>query len=246
MPDVDPTGPLSVAIEALRALISNVPDFQTWTGTVDAATAAGHIFTGEVGWPLTSISVASNVVTLTTRETHTIQVGQVVTVEGASIGEQSGVNLEGPLTVTAVGTNTFSFARVLPDLSETFPDGAFALPCARPIAVIGDTDSDNVRSDNIGTGSVPIYAGSLEILVEADVSSPYANDARNALYEARNAFGNFVEGLMETQGSGDLMVLNKVEPVSGPEFTSEPAQDDNTIRFERWRAVIRVHWGLDG
>jgi hypothetical protein len=41
------------------------------------------------------------------------------------------------------------------------------------------------------------------------------------------------------------MVLNDLNPLDGPTFTARDEQDDNTKRFERWRATMKVTWGLE-
>lgn len=245
MADVAPAGPVSVAVDGLRTLIANIPFFQTWTGAPDAATALNSIFVGEVGYPIVSIMIAGGVATVTTRDVHQIAAGATVTLQGASIGAESTVSLDGTPTVVSVTADSFTFATLLPDQTTLLPDQAFVFAGTRPIAVVSEGE-DSVHSDSIGTGGASVYAGAVEILLEADVSAQYQNDSRNALFEARNAFGQFIQGLAATQGTLDLMCTNRIEPISGPEFTSRTEQDDNTVRFERWRALIRVTWGLDG
>lgn len=244
-PDLAVAGPLSVALDGLRTLISNVPAFQTWTGTADAAHALLRVFTGEVGYPIASIQVAAGVITITTREPHMINAADVISIEGAASGAQGDLGIDGAKTVVSVTSTVLTMATALADLATVYPDQAFIVPCPRPLAVVCES-ADGVHSSSIGGGGASIYSGTVEILLEADVSTAYQSDSKNALYEARNAFGNFVQGLAVTQGTGDLMWLNKIEPVSGPEFTAKPEQDDNTKRFERWRALVRVTWGLDG
>lgn len=243
---VTPTGPLAVAVDALRTLISNVPYFQTWTGAANAAAALNSIFTGEVGFPILSVSIANGVCTVQTTEQHTIQVGGVIEIQGASLGAQTSEgSLDGVHTVTAVTSNTISFTTALPAEATVYPDHAMILPQTRPLAVVCEAD-DGLKSDVIGTGGACIYQGSIEVLLEADVSPAYQFDPVNALYEARNAYGQFVQGLAETQGTADLMCLNNVEPLRGPEFTRKEEQDNGGIRFERWRAVCKVSWGVYG
>lgn len=241
---ITPAGPLSVAIDALRTLIANVPFFQTWTATADATHALLRVFTGDVGYPILSASIAANVLTIATREPHGIQTGQVCTIEGAALGPESELSIDGPQTVLATSETTLTISVTLPDLAIVYPDQAFVMPSVRPITVIAES-SESVHSQVIGTGGAAIYAGGIDILIEADVSVAHQHNARNALLEARNAFGQFQQGLAETQGTGDLMCLNRIEPVSGPEFTQKPEQDDNYPRFERWRALLRVTWGLE-
>lgn len=244
IPDVvAPAGPLSVAIDSLVSLIAAVPFFQAWTNTANASLAEQRIFVGEVGYPIYSAAIAAGVLTIQTREFHEIQVGNVVTIEGAGLGAEANVNLDGQWTVTATTPDTFTAATALPDLAVIYPQFAFVLDCVRPIAVVAE-GADGLESENIGTGNPAVYSGSLDILLEADASSQYANSPANALTEARNAVGNFLEGLMETQDTGDLMVLNNAKLTSGPEFVSKAQQDDGSHRFERWRAIIRVTWGV--
>ncbi len=245
MPDATPAGPLAIALDAIRTLISGVPAFQTWTGAADAAHALPFIFVGEVGWPIQSITIVSHVLTIKTREPHTVSVADVVTVEGASLGDESSVTVDGEWTVATVAGTSITATTSLADLPECFPDSAFVLPCVRPFVVICESDTP-VSSTVIGTAGAAIHAGSADILLEADVSAAYVNDSRNALTEARNALGSFVQGLAETQGTADYACLNTVETVVSPQFVSRPEQDSNAGRFSRWKALVRVTWGLQG
>jgi hypothetical protein len=242
---VTPAGPISVAIDGLRTLIANIPFFQTWTNTT-ATTGLNQIFTGEAGWSIASFAIAGGVLTVATREPHGISANQVITLVGASIGAESIANLDGVQTAVSVpSTTTITITTLLADLATQYPDQAFILPAARPIAVICEPE-DSLKSESVGTGGASIFSGEVEILLEADVSSQYHFDAVNALYEARNAVGQFVAGLMLTQGTGDLMCLNRAPSVSGPTFTAQDLQDDNAPRFERWRALIKISWGMEG
>lgn len=241
---VTPTGPLSVAVDALRTLVSSIPFFQTWVGAGSQAAALASVFSGAIGWPIASIAIAGGVLTVTTREKHTILNGATVELAGASIGAQSQADIAGPQTVTGVTSNAFTAATALPDLLTIYPDQATVLPAVRPLAVVCESD-DGLRLASVGTGGAYSGSGALEILLEADVSAGYLNDYTNALYEARNAYGQFCEGLMATAGTGDLMILNEISPVAGPEFTNR-AEQDSANRFERWRALMKVTWGLEG
>lgn len=245
MPDVTPIGPLAVAADSLRTLISNVPFFQTWVGAANAAAALPSIFTGELGVPITSVTVSGGVATITTREQHPVSSGQMFTIEGAAAGPESGLGLTGRQTAINTTGTSLTFATSNPDQPAVYPDYLLLLPAVRPLAIVCERD-DGLNSTSVGTGGASILAGVLDILIEADVSSTYVYDSRNALMEARNAYGQFVQGLMNTQETGDLMYLGKVEPVSGPNFTSRAESDDNALRYERWRALVRVTWGLEG
>jgi hypothetical protein len=250
MSDVTPAGPLSAAIDGLRTLLANTPQFQTWTSTGSAAAALGRIFTGEFGYPITSATISGGVLTVATREPHTMLVGNVIDLEGAAIGPEGAINFAGSYTLTAVTATTISMATGLPDAATEYPDQAFVFPCVRPVAVICDDAKNPLRSRSVGTGGASIYQGSAEIFLEADTPGGYVSDARNALYQARNDLGNLIatidgNGLMQTQGTGDFMTLNSCEIQSGPEFIATSEQTDNTKRFERWRALLRVTWGLE-
>src|SRR5437763_1490595 len=110
MSDVVPAGPLSIAVDALRTLIANVPAFQTWTGTANAAAALNRIFTGEVGWPMISAVVAGGTLTVTTRQPHSVSVADRITLEGAAIGVESVLDVSGTYTVTAVTASTIAMS----------------------------------------------------------------------------------------------------------------------------------------
>jgi hypothetical protein len=236
-------GPVAQALDALRQLIANVAWFQTWVGAGDTATALGSVFLGEVGWPVTSVGVAGGVLTVTLRDVHTLMQGAKVTIEGAACGGQ-GLGLDGTYTIIAVTTTGFTVATAAPSLATSRPDFCFAFPGTRPLAVIQEAQ-ESLRPTSIGTGGTVIFSGVAEIIIEADVATAQ-NDAAAAMLEAREAYGSFVEALMEAQGTGDLMCLNACEPVDGPTFTSRPEQDEAGIRFERWRATVKVTWGLEG
>lgn len=242
---VTPAGPLAVAAQALAQLIANIPFFQTWTGSANAAAAANHVFVGEVGYPIAAVSVAAGVLTVQTRDVHQIEVGDVVTIEGAALGPESEISLDGQWTVTSVTSNTFTASTGLPNLATVYPDQAFCLDTTRPLALVG-WDKDDLRFSSIGVGGTCVVAGTLQILIEADTPSQYQQDPVNAPFDATSNYGQFFQGLNETAGTGDLMVLNDTRVVAGPEFTSKPEQNDNSIRFERWRAQIEVTWGLTG
>lgn len=244
MPDETPTGPLAVAVDALRTLLANCPQFQAWTGTANAAAALLRIFTGEIGFPIVAVAIAGGVVTVSTREPHGLTAGQTVTLEGKSIGSQSDAAIAGSRTILATPSATsLTFATALGDLDAVEPEVAIVLPCARPLAVIVEAD-DALSSEIVGTGGAGIFAGGLEILLEGATSTAYHNDPANALAEARNAVGLLVQDLAYTAGTADLMVLNDVKIGSGPRFVSLPEQDAAAYRFERWQALLAVTWGV--
>ncbi len=242
MPDATPAGPYSTAVDGLCSLISNVPFFQTWTGTASAAAAALRVFVGDVGCVIASIAVSSHVVTVVTREVHGFSVADVVTLEGASIGAESDLNLAGAKTIASVPSATsFTFAQSLADDTLT-PNDAVVMP-ARPYAVAVDA-SDGLKGMAIATGGATNFNGACELLIEAAVSSGYVNDARNATVEAQNALGQLMQGILDL-ADGDYLIVSRVEVESMPQFISRPEQNDNTKRFERWQALLKIYWGLD-
>lgn len=243
-PDVVPAGPISIAVDGLRTLLANVPFFQAWTVTANATAALTRIWVGEVSYPIFSATIASNVLTIQTREPHLINAGDIITIEGAGIGAESVVDLSGQYAAIDVDATTFTAATTLADIETVYPDDGLVVPGRRPLAVIGLGEVP-LETESIGTGGATVSRGSLEILFEADVSPAYVGDPRNAPVEMWNAYGQLLYGLQTTQETGDFMFLSKCEPWIGPEFTCRPEQDDNTNRFERWRAVIRVQWGLN-
>lgn len=247
MPNPTPTGPIAVAVEGVRTLIASLAYFQTWTGTANATDALAHIFAGETGIPVVSYSIASGIATFTTRRPHGLTTGQTVTLEGASLGKQSQITpaLTGQAeSITVLTPTTFSYSVACPDTAPTSTDFAYVLPCARPIVVVSEAN-DPLRSTTVGTGGASVMSGVVDVLVEADVSTAYANDATLAPMEARNLAGQLVQAMIQNSGTGDLMYLNGVEMVSF-DFIAAGEQDDNTSRFERWRALLRVQWGLEG
>ena len=246
---VTASGPLAMAIDALTTLLSNVPFFQTWVGAANATEALANIYASEVGWPIVSASITGGVLTVTTREPHQLSIGDTCTIEGSSLGSQSGVPIDGAQVVTGVPTvNSFTASTDLEDLdAEVNPDFCLVFAGTRPIAVIDAPEgSGGLDSDSIGTGGCVVYSGELEIMLEADVSTAYQNDPRNATAEMKSAIGSLIQGLAETQDTGDLMVLSEPARLDRFNFTSSSEQNSNAIRYERWRAMIRVNWGLKG
>lgn len=246
MPNAIPAGPVAVAVDGLRTLIANVDFFQTWVGAPgDPTTALGSVFSGEVGVQIKSLQITSGVLTITTRRPHNITAGSTVSTSGSSLGQQSGLLLIGNAENVGVPTPlTITTDVARPDQGPLYPDFAFVIAGTRPFAVVCES-TDSLRSATIGTGGASVMSGSLDVLLEADVSDGYMNDPFNAPIEARNASGQFVQRLLQTQGTGDLMLLNGVELVSC-DFIAVGEQNDNTVRYERWRALVRCTWGLEG
>ena len=238
-------GPLAVAMESLRTLISNIAFFQTWVGAGSASAALTSILSGEVGYPIQSVQIVSNVLTVKTRDTHTIQVGDTVTLEGAAIGAESEVSITGAYTVLSVTANAFTVSKTASDVDETELENASVLPGTRPFVVIAEDDNP-LRMSTIGGQGTVIASGELDIILEANVSTAYQNDPSQALMEARNAVGQFHASLMQLAGTADYMYLTSGTITHGPLFINIVEQDDNTKRYERWRAIIRVGWGLEG
>ncbi len=243
MPNLASTGPLAAALSGMVSLLANMPFFQTWTGTANATQAGAYIFDGDIGAPVASISIAANVVTVHTREVHGFNVGQSVSMEGGSIGPEGSIDIAGIKTIVAVPTLTsFTFAQTLDNDEVKNLDDAMAMP-ARPFAVVM-TDDKALDVEQVGTGGVSKISGAIDVLVEADVSSQYLNDSRNALTEARNAIGDLIAGI-SILADDDYLIVARVELAQAPMFIARPEQTDNTIRFERWSAMVRVYWGLE-
>lgn len=273
MADLASTGPMSAALDALKTLLSNVMYFQTWTHTANATDAAERIFIGEIGVPVATVAVSADVMTVTLREPSALTVGQAITLEGAAIGEE-GVSVAGTFAILSLGAFrtiewtdengnvwldgsgnpwtyvsdevlSFTCAVDLPDLTATPVDGVVLLPCARPFALLSDADGDPIHGETNALGS-PIVGGAMDLMLEARVSRGYRNNPRNAMIEARNAFGSILLGLNELSGQGDFIQLNRVETAVPPQFIDTAEQNDTAGRFEKWRALIRVTWGLNG
>lgn len=243
-----PAGPMSVALSGLQTLLANVPYFQTWTGTNNPTSAAANIFIGEVGYIIASVAIASEVLTVTTRDPHTILAGQKVTLQGASIGAQSAINVDGPYTVVSVPTPTsFTVAITAADYPSSNPEGAFVLPSSEPVACLTESDGGgSLNAKIIGTGGACVFSGAMEILFENTIPSGYANDPVNALTQARSELSQLVQGIAQTQGTLDYICLNTVDTTVAAQFVAPEQQADGTVRFERWQALVKVTWGIDG
>lgn len=243
MSNLASSGPLALALDGIVRLLANMVFFQTWTGTANPTDAGNYIFDGDIGAPVVSVAIAADVVTVTTREVHGFNVGQSVSLEGASIGPKGSIDVAGIKTIASVPTQTsFTFAQSLDDDEVSNLGDAMAMP-ARPFALVM-TDNKSLDVQQIGTGGVSNMNGAIDILIEADVSEQYQNDSRNALTEARNAIGCLIQGISEL-ADGDYLTITRVELAQDPMFISRPEQTDNTIRFERWSAMVRVYHGLE-
>lgn len=240
MPDVTPAGPLSVALDALRTLIANSALFQTWTGSANAAAALKRIFIGEVGYRPLTLAVASNIVTIKFENPHNLAIADVITLEGVAS------DIDGERTVASVpDASTITIALTASDRAEDLVPAGWMIPCARPFAVVMKEADSPMRAQIVAAGGEHVAQFKLEILIEAKVSSTYANDPRNAEIEADNGFGQFIQGLLETTGTGDYILLNEVEPIGAPRFVTRQEIKTKQIRFERWQALIRVSAGLE-
>jgi len=246
------TGPISGATTALQTLIANLAWFQTWVGAGDAAEALPYIYIGEVGFPILSVTISAGTITIQTRETHNVQAAQQIELRGASLGAEASINLDGVYTVASVTSDTIVITgSAQPDLPATYADLAWVLPTPPPFVVIGVGD-DAINSKAIGTGGASVFSGSIDVLLEASVSAEYQNDPLNARIEADNALGSFIQSLMQAQDGPDFaggvacMTLNGSPRIHGVEFVAMAEQNDNTVRYERWRAMVTVSWGLDG
>lgn len=239
-----PTGPIAVAVAGLRTLVSNLAIFQTITGAASAAVALGNIFYGEAGLQIVRVVASGGQATVSLARLHSIQVGDTVTIQGSSLGGQSDALLDGEHTVLQVGAREVIVAYGLDD-GDHNPDHAFLIPCGRPFAIVSDSADNGLRATTIGTGGSSVLSGSLDLFLEADVTADYAHDPHSAQTEMRNTVGELMRQLIQTQGTGDFIVLNNVE-LASCDFLNLAEHDDTTVRYERWRALIRCSWGLDG
>jgi hypothetical protein len=246
MPDVTLAGSLALNLDALQALISNVPFFLTWTGAANAAAARlKHIFEGELGYPIHSVQIASNVLTVTTREAHGRAVNDVIQIDGADLGAESGCNVAGEYTVVSVPTaNTFTVAKTAANFEEAVLDAGFVLPGKRPYVCVCAEDGGG-NYEGIGTGGVFVDSDEFEVLVEGDVSAEYRTDSKNAVREMNTKFGQLLDGIMALQGTADYLCINSLERTRRPAFLDRELQT-NVARFERWQAAFRVKVGLTG
>lgn len=238
-----PTGPIAVAVDALRTLISNLTIFQSITGSLDAATAAMRVYYAELGVPIVSMVASGGHMVITTARPHGIANGSIVTICGASVAAQ-GLDQDIENVVESVpSTTTLRVVTALADGTYT-PDFAWLIPYGRPVAIVSEGEG-GLRASTIGTGGSSVLSGTLEVLLECNVSSEYTDTPAYAQTEMRNTAGDLLRQLIQTQGTGDFIVLNSVELVSC-EFTATAEQDDTTSRYERWRALYRCTWGLEG
>lgn len=239
MPDVTPTGAIAEALDGLRTLISALTFFQTFTSAADAAAALPHILVGEVGARGKSSVLASNVATFETHEPHNLAVSQKIMLEGF------GSPYDGNRTVASVPTSTsFTVSITNADVAAaeiTEEQFAKVWPAQRPWLVLMDSEDTPLEIQHVGTGPAAIVRGEVLIFVDGVVSSSYQNDPRNAKYEMLNNFSQLMDGLARL--SEDYHSWTVEEP---PAFVREQEHYTPQIRFERWNAILRCRFGLEG
>ena len=112
----------SVTIASLNATyngtytITSVPTTTTFTYAKTNANLASTPI-GQVNYTITTKSLTSNVATLTTSTTHAMTVGTIVFVSGVD------ATFNGIYTVTAITTNTFSYALTAANVNSTSATG---------------------------------------------------------------------------------------------------------------------------
>lgn len=275
MSDVVASGSLSTAFDALAALLSNVPAWQALTQTDNANDALARIFTHEIGSPIESIAIAGNVLTVTLRQPCALTVGQRIALDGAEIGEQAAVNVAGEYEIALIVDadavpleNDHDIAWINPDSGEPWiqfqadctrftvltsaadceeiePEFAVVLPGGRPFATIME-ENDALTLVGVATGGCVIARGALSILIEARTSPGYRNDQRNSKIEATNVLSAIIDGLGILQGVDDYIALNEISIQAPPTWDDTASGRNNAARFDVWRALVRVTWGLNG
>jgi hypothetical protein len=227
------------------AFIAHLYSFQTWCGAPnDPTQTAGHIFSGEVGHQIKSVQIASGTMTIRTKRPHGLTAPCVVVVQGVSTGDQ-GINIDGAYIAATASGSTITITTLMANAGPYHPDFALILPTSRPIIVVSESQDNPLRGNSIGTGGASVLSGALDILIEADVDSDWVNLPTEAMRFARNLVGDFQRDLIQNQGTADYIVLNTCEIVS-LEFTDHAEQDDGRMRYERFRALLRCTWGLEG
>lgn len=268
-----PSGPISTAINNVKTLLANVPEFQAVCGVDNATDAAKHIFTGESGNPILSIAISSGVMTVVLRDPVAVSVDQIVSIDGVSIGAQS-LNLAGQYAVLSTDAaqgvwedqlgqqwrdsngvlwkydlSEMSVIRLSAsnqaDLEATELNGMQLTPCKRPIVTIFP-GSNPLKTNSVATGAAVIQSGTIDIIVECAVTPGYRNSQPDATTEAENTIGSIAQGLGGLQSINDYIPLNQIEITHAPNFGDVSQHNSNQHRFERWLAVIQVTWGLEG
>ncbi|MCX6516519.1 MAG: S8 family serine peptidase, partial [Actinobacteria bacterium] len=155
------------------------------TGTTGGGGGATDI---RRGLSVTNALLTSNVATLTTSVAHGFAIGTVVVVTGL------GATYDGSYTVTAVTTNTFSYAKTNANVATASVDGAVlhfnpALGLSRRIVVAG------------GGGGATNWAT--------------GGNGGGLVASAGGAYGGTAGGVAGTQSSGSALGLGGIGPVHG-------------------------------
>jgi hypothetical protein len=143
---------------------------------------------------VTNAALTSNVATLTTSTAHGFAVGNSVVVAGV------GVSFNGTFTVTAVTTNTFSYAKTASNVASTQATGAvlFALPSLglsrRVLVAGGGGGGGNTNFGGAGGGLIAGEGGNHSCAQSYCAGFGGSQTYGNALGVGGNAAGNYSGG----------------------------------------------------
>lgn len=236
MADLTPTGIFSSAMSNFRDLVANTTYWQTLTGTGSAANAKNHIRYAVDIFRVVAAAIATNVATLTLANTHAIEVGDYIYVQGL------GTPYDGGYTVTAVTGNTISYSRTASDAStDVLSQSGQVIPCKRPFMIIRNGDTAIRRRIAVGTHAT--LGGSIKARLEVQVSSGYTNDADNMELEAWDTLSLLTAAITDLSETGTYMVVREI----GIEYLGPYGQDlneSNQKLYETWMADLNVMWGV--
>lgn len=179
----------------------------------------GYVFTTAsepVVASVNAMEIASNVATLTTTTDHGFSIGKVVDVTGVSS------TLNGRHTITAVTSNTFSFAKTASDLTFTSAAGTATMYIGKGNLVLatGDTGSDNkivIAAGGFASGNEQITITPDEnVHIEIDTTSTSATTGALTVVGGVGITGDMnIAGDLSVLGNVDLQGVTKLPVGAG-------------------------------
>ena len=113
-------------------------DMNVWIESKLKAQGSNTVYETRKTIPFTRKSLSGNVITLTTSESHYFKVGDTVVVKETSRFTDDQTSFAGTHTVTAVSSNTVSYAKVGVDVAERDADRSPTIGLGHPTINFGD------------------------------------------------------------------------------------------------------------
>lgn len=201
---VSPSGIISLPLSYLRTSISASTNFQTWTGTADAAAALSRIHIVEVipakgTATITSGAVASIAVTVAGTG-YTSAPTVTITGDGASATATASVS-GGAVTTFTVGAGGTGYTYAKVNLTRP----------TMPLAIVDWADW-NYSQDDGGGGFTA--RGSLVVAFRASISS--SHDAADAAYTFINYCGLVLKDIAALADTAGYLDIRSIRKLRGP------------------------------